>query len=339
MPKRSPRASSPKSKPHSPAEGRRFLLGIDLGATKVVALLLDERGRIVRRSGRFTHSNDGPEGVISTVVRAVRVCVPEGAPPPRSAGIAVAAQVDPRTGMVGHAPNLRWRNVPLGPRLARSLGFPVRVYNDARAATYAEWTRGAGAGCADVFCLVIGTGVGGSAVVGGRLLDGGTHAAGEVGHIPIVSGGRRCTCPGSGCFEAYVGGWAIAERAQEAVREHPGSGTALIQTAGGLESIRAVHVFAAARGGDPLALRLVAETERFLEDGAVGVVNAFNPTRLVLAGGVFAGQPKLVRVVARAVKARCQPPAAVVRVVRARFGEDAPAVGAAALAGRPAEGP
>ncbi|MGD0257871.1 MAG: hypothetical protein ABSB90_08355, partial [Thermoplasmata archaeon] len=98
MPKRSPRASSPKSKPHSPAEGRRFLLGIDLGATKVVALLLDERGRIVRRSGRFTHSNDGPEGVISTVVRAVRVCVPEGAPPPRSAGIAVAAQVDPRTG-------------------------------------------------------------------------------------------------------------------------------------------------------------------------------------------------------------------------------------------------
>jgi glucokinase len=172
--------------------------------------------------------------------------------------------------------------------------------------------------------------------VGGRLLDGGTHAAGEVGHIPIVSGGRRCTCPGSGCFEAYVGGWAIAERAQEAVREHPGSGTALIQTAGGLESIRAVHVFAAARGGDPLALRLVAETERYLEDGAVGVVNAFNPTRLVLAGGVFAGQPKLVRVVARAVKARCQPPAAVVRVVRARFGEDAPAVGAAALAGRPA---
>ncbi len=246
----------------------------------------------------------------------------------------MAAQVDPLRGWVRHAPNLVWRNFALGPALSRRLDLPVRVFNDARAATYAEWTLGAGIGCKDLFCLMVGTGVGGSAVVGGRLLAGGTNAAGEVGHLPIVSGGRACHCPGAGCLEAYAGGWAIAERTREAVRAEPEAGRALVAAAGSVEAIRAETVFRRARAGDRLAQRLVAETERYLADGAVGVVNAFNPTLLVLAGGVISGRPQFVRVVARAVRARCQPPAADVRVVRARLGDLAPAIGAAALAGR-----
>ncbi|MCI4373582.1 MAG: ROK family protein, partial [Thermoplasmata archaeon] len=171
-----------------------------------------------------------------------------------------------------------------------------------------------------------------SAVVDGRLLEWGTHAAGEVGHLPIVSAGRRCHCPGAGCFEAYVGGWAIAERAQEAVRLHPRAGRKLIARAGSSAEIRAEMVFAAARSGDRLARTLVAETEGYLGDGAVGVVNAFNPSLLVLAGGIFSAQPSLLRGVATAVRARCQPPAAKVRVVRAHFGDLAAAWGAARLA-------
>lgn len=324
---------SPKSR--TLREGGGYALGIDLGATKVTAALVDRRGRIVRRSGRLTHSNDGPEQVIQVVVRAARRCLREDTRAPSMAGIAVAAQVDPATGLVRHAPNLGWRNVPLGRILSRELGVPVRVFNDARSATYAEWTRGAGVGCRDLFCLIVGTGVGGSAVVGGRLLEGGTHAAGEVGHVPIVSGGRRCHCPGRGCFEAYAGGWAIAERAQEAVRSDPRAGRAMRALAGGVEGIRAETVFDAAGAGDRLARRLVAETEQYLGDGTVGVVNAFNPSRLLLAGGVISGRPELVHVVARAVRQRCQPPAAGACVMRARFGELAPALGAAALATRP----
>ena len=325
---------SPKSRPRAPGSRADLVLGIDLGATKVVSALVAPDGTIVRHSGRHLHANDGPGGVIRTLVRSVETCL-EGAPTlrPHAVGVAVAAQVDPRTGTVIHAPNLGWRDVPLARRVSEELGgVPVVVVNDARAATLAEWRFGAGRGASDLFCMILGTGVGGSAVVGGRLLEGGSHALGEVGHMTIVVGGRKCHCPNWGCLEAYVGGWAIAERAQESVRSDPVAGAALVSRAGSVEGITAQTVFQAYRSGDVLAGRLVRETERFLADGAVSIVNAFNPSLLVLGGGVVAGMPEFLPVVEAAVRARCQPPAAMARVVVASFGENAPLVGAAEAA-------
>ncbi len=330
MPNPRARARSPKSRATPPGARGDLVLGVDLGATKVVSALIGRDGTIVRHSGRHLHSNDGPGGVIRTLVRSVEACL-EGGPPvrPRAVGVAVAAQVDPRTGTVIHAPNLGWRDVPLARRVSEELGgVPVVVLNDARAATLAEWRFGAGRGTSDLFCMFLGTGVGGSAVVGGRLLEGGSHALGEVGHITIVVGGRKCHCPNWGCLEAYVGGWAIAERAQEAVRSDPEAGAPLVARAGSTRAITAQTVFQVYRTGDVLAGRLVRETERFLADGAVSVVNAFNPSLLVLGGGIVAGMPEFVPVVEAAIRARCQPPAAMARVLVAAFGENAPLVGA-----------
>jgi glucokinase len=329
MPSPKRRAASPTSERRRPRARDGFALGVDLGATKVVALLVDRAGRVVRRSGRYEHANDGPGPVIDVLLEAVRSCLADAGPVPRSVGISVAAQVHPDASRIVYAPNLRWRNVDLAGHVARELGTRVAALNDGRASTFGEWKLGAGAGCADLFCLQIGTGVGGSAVVGGRLLDGGSNAAGEVGHLCLVSGGRRCHCPSSGCFEAYVGGWAVTERAQEAVRRDPIAGRALVARAGSVDALRADTVFAAARAGDALAGRLVEETERYLADGAVGLVNAFNPSLLVLGGGMVEGRPQFVSVVRRAARTRCQPSAASVRVVRSRLGDSAPAIGAA----------
>ncbi len=312
--------------------GADLVLGIDLGATKVVSGLVDARGRVVHSSGRQLHANDGPGGVIGTLVRSARSCLEAISEPPRLVGVAVAAQVDPRTGTVVHAPNLGWRDIPLARRVGDELGVPVFVLNDARAATYAEWQFGAGVGATDLFLLALGTGVGGAAEVGGRLLEGGSHAAGEVGHLTIVSGGRRCHCPNWGCFEAYVGGWAIGERAREAVRQDPEGGLDLVRRAGSPELITAQTVFHSYRSGDALSRRLVRETERYLTDGAVSVVNAFNPSMLVLGGGLIAGMPEFVPAVEAAVRARCQPPAAGARIVRAKFAEEAPMIGVATRA-------
>ncbi|MGP8159577.1 MAG: ROK family protein [Thermoplasmata archaeon] len=330
MVSRKARPRSARSRSASAALRDDLVLGIDLGATKVVSALLGRDGAIVRHSGRHLHSNDGPDGVIRALVRSAETCL-EGDTSlrPRAAGVAVAAQVDPRTGTVIHAPNLGWRDVPLARRVSKELGdIPVVVLNDARAATLAEWRFGAGRGVSDLFCMFLGTGVGGSAVVGDRLLEGGTHALGEVGHITIVVGGRKCHCPNRGCLEAYVGGWAIAERAQEAVRSDPESGAALVARAGTERAITAQTVFQVYRAGDVLAGRLVRETERFLADGAVSVVNAFNPSVFVLGGGLVAGMPEFVPVVEAAIRVRCQPPAAMARVLVASFGENAPLVGA-----------
>jgi glucokinase len=332
MPSRNPEARSPKSRDPPSRAGRELALGIDLGATKVVSALVDVEGRIVRRSERHRHGNDGPAGVIARVVRSAQECLEGRRDRPGSIGIGVAAQIDPATGAVVYAPNLAWQNFPLGERLSDEMGSEVFVVNDARAATFAEWKFGAGVGETDLFCLVLGTGVGGSAVFGGNLVEGGMHAAGEVGHLTIVSGGRRCHCPNSGCFEAYVGGWGIGERAREAVHADVQAGTAMTTGAGSVDAISAETVFRADQAGDPLAARLVAETERYLADGVVGVVNAFNPSTLILAGGLMSGRPEWVRLVEAAVRTRCQPAAASVRVVSAALGEDAGVVGAAALA-------
>jgi glucokinase len=297
-----------------------------------VSGLVSPEGEIVRHSGRLVHANDGPSGVVRAVAHSVRVTLGDAVPKGLRIGIAVAAQVDPQNGTVVYAPNLGWRDVPLARRLSEEVGAPVTVINDARAATLAEWKYGAGVGADDLFCLSLGTGVGGSAVVGGRLLEGGSHALGEVGHMTIVVGGRRCHCPNSGCLEAYVGGWGIAERAQEAVRADPLAGEAMTTRAGGVGSITAQTVFQSYRTGDPLAGRIVRETERFLADGAVSITNAFNPSLFLVTGGLVAGMPEFLPVIEAAIRARCQPPAAVARVVLARLGEDASLVGAACAA-------
>jgi len=309
------------------------VVGIDLGATKVVSGLVASDGTIVRHSGYQLHANDGPEGVMEALVRSARALIGIDPGAPLSAvGIAVAAQVDPGRGIVVHAPNLGWRNVPLAERVSEQLRAPVTIVNDARAATMAEWRHGAGTGVDDLFCLSLGTGVGGSAVVGGRILEGGTHALGEVGHITVAAGGRKCHCPNSGCFEAYVGGWAIAERAREACGADPAAGRTLLSLAGNLPSITARTVFEADRAGDPLAVRIVEETERYLADGVVSVVNAFNPSVLVLGGGLVTGHPRFLSVAEGAIRSRCQPPAARALVRPAHFGEDAAVVGAAEFA-------
>ncbi len=334
MPSRRREARSRKSSRPANGEGR-LALGIDLGATKVVSALVDPAGHVVYRSDRFRHANDGPARVLEAVVRSARQCLDSTSDPPRTAGIAVAAQVDPKLGIVVYSPNLRWRDQPLGNPLSEALGIPVRTVNDARAATFAEWRFGAGIGERNLFCLVVGSGVGGSAVVDGRLLEGGTHSEGEVGHLTLVSGGRSCHCPNTGCFEAYVGGWAIADRAQEAVAAAPEEGAALVRLAGSSDAITAESVFHAADDRDPLAGKLVADTERYLADGAVSVVNAFNPTLLILAGGLAVARPGWVGVVETAVRSRCQPAAASARIVLAALGSDAGAVGAAQLSREP----
>ncbi|MGA8542795.1 MAG: ROK family protein [Thermoplasmata archaeon] len=332
MSSRKPKGSSRKSERPRRENPPELSLGIDLGATKTVSVLIDRSGHIVHRGERVAHSNDGPDRVLDVVARSVRDCLRSAPDAPKSAGIAIAAQVDPERGTVVSAPNLRWRDVPVGPLLEAELGIPVRVVNDARAATFAEWKLGAGRGERDVFCLVLGTGVGGSAVVGGRLLDGGAHALGEVGHLTLIAGGRPCHCPNHGCFEAYVGGWAIAERAQESVAAARRVGELLGRAWTGGTTITAATVFAAARARDALAERLVRETEQYLCDGAVSVVNAFNPNLLILAGGMISSQPHWPALVGAAVKARCQLPASGARVVPAQFGEEAGVVGAAAWA-------
>lgn len=308
-------------------------LGVDVGGTKIETALVNTAGRILASHHRSIHPEKNLDRVIADIVSSIEICLREANQTARGLGIGVAGQVDKATGTVRFSPNLGWRNVPLQARLEEALGLPVVVNNDVRAATWAEWRHGAGQGVNDLVCLFIGTGIGGGIVSSGCLLEGCHNSAGELGHTTIIASGRQCRCPNQGCLEAYAGGWAIAERAQEAVRTDPKTGQTLATLAGSIQHISATTVSQAYTDGDPLARRLVGETAQYLAAGLVSIVNAFNPCLLILGGGVIQGLPEYVPMIERSVRASALETAVEhLRIVTAALGNKAGVIGAAALA-------
>jgi glucokinase len=316
-----------------------WAIGVDLGGTKVEAAVVDAGGKILQRLKQPTRAETGPEAIMAAIAAMVRQLQERGPQtPPAGVGVGVAGQVTAASGVVRFAPNLNWREVPLQDRLQTALNLPVVVTNDVRAATWGEWRHGAGQGTDDLICLFIGTGIGGGVVSGGRMLEGCTNTAGELGHITTDLNGPPCTCGHRGCLEALAGGWAIARRAREAIRDDPAAGQALIKAAGfkgpvAPEDVSAAVVAAAARAQDPLARTLVDEVARALIAGTISLVNAFNPCRLILGGGVMAGLPELTgRIEAGIRGAALNAATEGLEVLPARLKGDAGVVGAATLA-------
>jgi glucokinase len=288
----------------SKESGDILTLGVDLGGTKVETALVNMDGTIVAVEKYPTQPAKGSEGVIEDIIQCVKNCLGKASQQARSLGIGVAGQVDKATGMVRFAPNLKWRDVPLKIKLEQALDLTVSVSNDVRAATWGEWQYGAGKGASDLLCLFIGTGIGGGIVSGGRMLEGYLNTAGELGHVPVMADGRQCHCRNRGCLEAYAGGWAIKERAQEAAARDPLAGEQLIKLAGSLENITAKIVTEAYKQKDLLASHLVEETAEFLATGITGFVNAFNPCQVILGGGIIAGLSEYIQYIESKVRAR-----------------------------------
>ena len=308
-------------------------LGVDLGGTKVEAALVDDKGHIIFSQRYPTHSKKGPAAVIADIQTCVKDCMMKASKDAVALGIGVAGQVEPSTGSVKFAPNLGWRDVPLGDELEKSIGLPVIVMNDVRAATYGEWLYGAGKGMSDLVCVFVGTGIGGGAVCGGQMLEGCSNTAGELGHITIVAGGRRCHCSNLGCLEAYAGGWAIAERAKEAVKDNIRAGQRLIHIAGTIDKVTASTISSAFKDKDPLANQLIEDTERYLSSGIVSIVNAFNPCLIILGGGIIENLPELVSLVEQRIREHALEAAVKnLKIVQAALGGHAAVIGAAAMA-------
>jgi glucokinase len=311
-----------------------WAIGVDLGGTKVEVAHVGSTGLLHRRLRRPTNVKEGPKAVSEEIIHLVRQLRDQADSPPIGLGVGLAGQIDPHEGTVIFAPNLYWHNVPFQSDLKRALGLPVVVTNDVRAATWGEWLHGAGKGCDDLVCVFIGTGIGGGIVSGGRMLAGCSNTAGELGHMTIDLHGPPCTCGQRGCLEALAGGWATEKIAQEAVALDPDAGAALVKLAGGSAgAVTAKTVSQGALAGDLLSLRLVEQVAQALIAGAVSIVNAFNPSRLILGGGVIEGLPDLVDQIDQGVRKRALPAATKpLQILRAELGNDAGVVGAAALA-------
>lgn len=307
-------------------------IGIDLGGTKLAAALVAEDGRILAALRRPSEPAKGADHIVDEITLAVQTLTEKAGPrEPLGIGIGVAGQVDPGTGAVRHAPNLQWDDFPLKSRVEDAVQLPVAVLNDVRAATYGEWTHGAGRGVEDLVCMFVGTGVGGGVVASGELVRGCGGSAGEVGHMTVDLNGPLCRCGNHGCVEAFAGGWAIAERAQSAATGDPVAGALLAQLAGGDHSrIAAETVARAAEQQDPLALRIVRDAAEALGAGAANIVNGYNPCLLILGGGVMEGLPILLPLVDEVMRRRALAAAAArLRIVPPTLGGQAGTIGAA----------
>ncbi|MBW3576509.1 MAG: ROK family protein [Actinobacteria bacterium] len=298
-------------------------VGVDVGGTKLLGLAVDEDGGVLARR-RQTSPRSDAEGLVAAIAAVARE-LGEGL----RVGVGVAGVVS-RDGVVRYGPNLDVRDVALRDRLADELDVPVAAYNDATVALYGELRAGTARGARDVVMLTLGTGVGGAMVVDGRLVLGSSGMAGELGHVIVHDGGRRCPCGNLGCLEAYASGTAVGLRGEELL--------AAEDTPSRLRDVDRVDgkaVTLAAHAGDALARRVVDEAGYWLGVGLTGLVNVFDPELVVIGGGAATTLapfviPRAVEIMSERVLGVGHRP--LPQVVAATLGDDAGAIGAALLA-------
>ncbi len=196
-------------------------IGVDVGGTKIAAGVVDDDGHIVAQLRRETPSTDPVALVDAVAGLASELALAHDV---RAIGIGAPGFIDETRSIVRFAPNLAWREEPLGDAVRKLTNLPVVVENDANSAAWAEARFGAGRDQSDVVMLTIGTGVGGGIVIGNRLFRGRFGIGAEMGHTNAVPDGRRCGCGNRGCYEQYASGRALVHEARELASTSPALG-------------------------------------------------------------------------------------------------------------------
>lgn len=314
-----------------------FLVGVDVGGTKVAAGIVDSSGKIQQQHRTPMAAHGTAAAGLTAVTTAIDALTAESATrfgKLRGIGICSPGPLDPVTGIVINPPNLPcWKNFPLAAEIARIYQVPVRVDNDANAAALAETIWGAGRGYKYVFYASLGTGIGTGIVLDGRIYHGHTGAAAEGGHISIDYRGPVCACGKRGCIETLAAGPAIAARARALVAAKPSSASTLLDLAGGsVDAVTSEIVGKAYLAGDPVAREVLQETVKLLAFWFGNMIDLIDPDVLIIGGGVSSMMRPFFDEIRNllpscCVNSRCRE----IPLVQAHYGADAGIAGGAAL--------
>lgn len=260
----------------------RHAIGVDMGGTKIAFALVDETGNVLASHRLPTLPEEGAEAVFDRIAEGIHYIFDQSPHAVTGIGIGCPGHLNPFTGIVYNATNLRWHDVPLkaGVEARLRTKLPIFIQQDANAAAVGEMYFGAAQNCPDFVYLAIGTGLGGAAVVSGKLLLGGDFAGMEVGHMPLSSNGRLCACGMRGCPEMYVSGIGLLA----GVREHAPAFPASPLVA--LSEQTTVAILDAARKGDSLALAVFDEMTDWLCAVMICCMGILNPLLFVVGGGM-----------------------------------------------------
>ena len=263
----------------------RFILGFDVGGTKISAVVGDEDGHILTRVRKPTIRHLGKKRLNQQLqTMGKEALLKADIEKPDMIGVIFAGLVDSEKGTVISSPNiLGLNNFSIVQPLEEFFDAPATLENDATAATIAESIFGAGKGIENFVYITLSTGIGGGAFINGKLYKGSHGLAGEIGHMVIMSNGPTCGCGRKGCLEAIAGGRGIARRVSEnvsAVRD------SRIFSSMKPYEIDAAKVFQAKRKGDMFAQLMVEETIYYLAVGIVNVITVLDPEIVIIGGGI-----------------------------------------------------
>lgn len=299
-------------------------VGIDFGGTSIKPALV-QGAHIVQHGDTIDPQAGNAAQTLEAMERSIRtLCA--GLPGIVPVGIGFPGLVDSVNGVVHRLSNVPgWVEIPVGTLLAERLGVPVVLENDANAMAYGEWLYGGAANTRHAVCITLGTGVGGGLILDGKLFRGSQLAAGEVGQTSIDYRGPAGPYGNLGCLELYVGNQQISERARAAY--------AAAALSAPTPECSPRDLDAAARAGCPVANRLWEAVGTEIGAALANIVWLLNPDAIVIGGGVAKAEENLFPHIIRSVKGRCSEVVTQhLRIVAATLGNDAGAIGCAALA-------
>lgn len=308
--------------------------GIDIGGTKIYAVVTDGAGKIHGRGRKKTKAAQGFDSVMERTAR----CLAEACDDAKLAsdklvavGVGAPSPILP-DGTAVNAPNMPgWDHVPLVPALEKTLDLPVFAENDVNAGTLGEYALGAGQGAKTLAGFFMGTGLGGGLIYHGELLRGENRQAAELGHMIVQVDGRRCGCGHRGCLEAYASKTGMGRRFNYEIGLEGRESILTELCPDGFNNVKSSLLAKAWGAGDAVVCEALEEATRYLGIGIANLITALGPDRVVLGGGVFEALGKeLVPRVRKAAAACTHPPSSFkdTKIVLAALGDDAVALGA-----------
>lgn len=307
---------------------KKYVIGVDLGGTKIYTALVDLEGNIIKEKTVETLAHEGEQAVMGRIIDTINYVI-DGNDKDliRAIGIGSPGPLDVKNGVIIETANLPFKNFEIVKTIKEEYELPTYLDNDANVATLGEFMFGAGKGTENMVFITASTGIGGGAVLNGKLFRGATGNALEVGHMTVSTEGPRCGCGNLGCAEALGSGTAIGRRAKEAVS------TNVKTSLKNYDNVTSKEVFKEAANGDRVAKNILNTSLTYLGIAVANTITNFDPEKVVVGGGVVNGGDIVIDTIRNVVEERCM--AAFVencKIEKAVLGGKAGVLGAAALA-------
>lgn len=308
----------------------KYVIGIDLGGTKISGAIADFKGNIVSKYIISTNSNEGEKAVLDRITIVIEKVIEESKIDKNqilAIGIGSPGPLDAKKGIILTTPNLPFKNFNIVEPLKDKFNIPVYLDNDANAAAIGEYVFGAGRGTNNMVFITVSTGIGGGAILNGKIYRGNTCNALEIGHTTIEKDGPKCNCGNYGCAEALASGTAIGREGKEAVEREEKTSLS------SYEKITAYEVFKEAEKGDAVSQKVLDKALNYLGICVANIIASFDPEMVIIGGGVSKGGNIVFQKVKEVVDKRCfKAMSESTKIVPAALGTDAGVIGAVALA-------